>query len=230
VNELSIVNEPVKFILAGREIALRLLSTAKRRAIAQAWTLGCLIEEIKDKARLLYPDDTDKALAYIQDHVEKLPQGQALADEIAKVSGRTELLIKYIAAASSGTLTEAEAERLVIDSSREELAAVMSYLYHYGRRVWLPASVWEKAIRLIAERYGYTPDQVADFMDVVLVAMLPELTAEDADKKRNAAIGRATEMWKQDHPNAEKPPDFFADITPYLIRISNEEQKAADAK
>lgn len=228
MNEMSMLNEPVSLTLAGEQVRLRLLSTARRRAIAQAWLLGVLIQEVKDKAAALYPDpaDADKRAEFVRAGVERLPSGAALADEMAKVDDRTELLIKCLVAASVDPMPEQQAEHLLLTATRDEVAALLSFLYRYGRRVWLPSSVWDRAIQVMAQKYGYTPEDVAGFMDVVLLAMLPELTAGDAEAKKQAAIGKAVELWNKEHPNGPAP-DFFNDIPPLLIRIANEEQAKA---
>jgi len=217
--EMDIVNDPVAFTLAGKEVHLIRLSNIQRRAIAQRWFIGQLVSEIKDKAQVLFPGDEGKQSEYVEKGLAKIPSGQDLQDIVLTSRLTIPLVLEYLKASLVGSMTLLDLEKLVYDSTLEEFQTMLGFLINKKKiTIQISEKAWSSVFREIAERTGYTPEQISRLSDEQILAILPDArvtrNSDQEGENFNARVGRATVKWME--KNTGKKPDVFKDIMPML--------------
>ena len=132
MNEMELLNEPVRFKMGNAELMLRKISSAKKRAIAQAYYIEQLTNEIKAKSKAF--DDPADRKSYITEKIGELPSGQALIDLVEKMTIDTYLVCRYLAESCCEDITHLQAEELFENSEQEEAEAVLIYIHGASKK------------------------------------------------------------------------------------------------
>ena len=139
MNEQELLNEPVEFSLGGTRIRIRSLTHMRQRAIAQAWLIGQVISEAKDKASEVFGNEADKT-KYVMDQMDKIPSGQDLQDKVSDIRLTFPVLLRYLDAALVEKLTLPQLEKLVLDATVTEIRAVIAFLLRSKKNYALTAT------------------------------------------------------------------------------------------
>lgn len=123
---MELLNEPVEFLIAGKTIKFRRISSAKKRAIAQSLHLKLMMAHIKEKASALFPDDEKERQKYVSERIREIPEGLAFVKLIESQPVIDELVDRYMAESSG--LPYDEIVALVDEATADELSPVLAFL------------------------------------------------------------------------------------------------------
>jgi hypothetical protein len=135
--EREICNEAVEFTLTDSEgkfrvIRMREVGSIKRRALMQAWLIGQLIQEIRDKADALYPNDdkdsNEKRVKYVEEKTESMPSGQMLVDKVNEVKAPADLVCRIVKAGCVDSISIEEIEALLESATVEEVRSLFVFI------------------------------------------------------------------------------------------------------
>ena len=139
MNEQELINEPVELQLDGKLFKFRSISHIRQRAIAQAWYLGQVISEFKDKAEALFDNETEKS-TFVRDEMAKLPSGVQLQEKLDEVKMIYPVIIKYLQASLVDPVDQVTIERLAIDSTVAEMRSVLAFIFRSKKNYTSPVT------------------------------------------------------------------------------------------
>jgi len=127
MNEVELGNTPIKCPMAGKDIPFRQMSMARRRSICEAYYIERVIREIQVKATIY--KDHKKREKYVDEQMEKIPSGDALARMVNDCVYTEELVLKFMMeTCADDSIDELAMEEIVEKASNLEVRAVFALI------------------------------------------------------------------------------------------------------
>lgn len=192
MNAMQLCNEPVAFKVGGQVLHFRRLSALRLAAVRQAAFQASLYD----------------GLRIAIDAMPEAEKAEARADKVLELRDARPHGFAFVSSAQDHLVSEAEMNKLMAEActdgldvdavgralngtSRGEQCAIIEHVFNSKRAQFWSDGEIRNIVKFMAEKYGYTPQEISALSDDQIFDLIPGLAEAEAKKLGEKAKAEA---------------------------------------